>query len=141
MSQALRVIHDYWGAVAPIRGRGARARHVWQHLYNQVELWDALIGRAVEPLVLESIRMGCPAPQPGDANHRPRLSLVSDRCLSVLHRHHQKHYSPAYMEQLGQPNTRWARQRIREDRLLCCTPRGVLVSVGLRPPVSVVTAL
>jgi hypothetical protein len=58
----------------------------------------------------------------------------------LLERHHDRYYGPAYLDELASEGTVHARQRKKPQRLWCCTPRGVLVSVGLHPPIAVLTA-
>jgi hypothetical protein len=58
----------------------------------------------------------------------------------LLEQHHDRYYGPAYLRELASKDTWVGRQKRDSQRLLCCTPRGVLVSVGLEPPISVLTA-
>jgi hypothetical protein len=119
--------------------KGERATHVWQHLYNPVEQWDALVGRDIQALRSESERCGCPP----FASERSRMGLpqeVASPCLVLLERHHDGYYGPAYLNELASKSTVSGKQLRKPHHLLCCTPRGVLISVGLRPPISVLTA-
>ncbi|WP_309895693.1 hypothetical protein [Archangium sp.] len=119
---------------------GERATHVWQHLYNPVERWEALVGRDIHSLRSESERCGCP-PFAAEDSRKGLPREVASRCVTLLERHHDEYYGPAYMSELASKSTLSGRQRKNPRRLLCCTPRGVLVSVGLIPPISVLTAL
>ena len=129
-----------WGNVHPLQN-GERATHVWQHLYNPEERWEALVGRDIHTLRSESERCGCPP----FASAQSRMGLsreeVASPCLALLERHHDEYYGPAYLSELASKGTLSGRQLKKPQRLWCCTPRGVLVSVGLHPPISVLTAL
>ncbi|HEX8821637.1 MAG TPA: hypothetical protein VF794_17055 [Archangium sp.] len=61
-------------------------------------------------------------------------------CRTLLDLHHDDYYGPAYMSELASEGTVSGRQLKNSQRLLCCTPRGVFISVGLSPPISVLTA-
>lgn len=121
-----------------------RATKVWQHLYNAEERWDGLVGTGIQALVREAEQEGCPPPPETSGPGRPRPQLphgVPAACMEVLRRHHDNWYGPAYMRELAHPESKEGIQKKKEPRrLLFCTPRGVLVSVGMDPPVSVVTA-
>ena len=125
-----------WGEVHPIQA-GERATHVWQHLYNPMERWDGLVGADIPALRHESERCGCP---PLPEKPRARLRGEPPSCTELLERHHERYYGPAYLRELASEGTVHGRQKRDFQRLWCCTPRGVLVSVGLRYPRSVLTA-
>jgi hypothetical protein len=120
-----------------------QATKVWQHLYNSDERWDGLVGADIQKLVREAERQGCPPPPktPGRGKPRPRLPHdVPPACTELLRQHHNTYYGPAYLEELARQESRGGTQKTPPRRLMFYTPRGVLVSVGLEPPVSVVTA-
>ncbi|MCP3137621.1 hypothetical protein [Pyxidicoccus xibeiensis] len=125
-----------WGQVHPIQKSG-RATHTWQHLYHLGQRWDELVGADIHVLRHEAERCTCPPP-PG-AERKP-LPEVAPSCLALLERHHDCYYGPAYLRELARKDTRVGRQLRDSQRLLCFTPRGILVSVGLTPPISVLTA-
>jgi len=125
-----------WGQVHPIQKNG-RATHVWQHFYYPAEHWDELAGIDIRLLRYDAEQCSCPPP-PGA--ERTQLPEVVHSCLVLLERHHDSYYGPAYLRELASKDTRIGRQQREPQRLLCCTPCGVLVSVGLRPPLSVLTA-
>ncbi|WP_426730667.1 hypothetical protein [Myxococcus faecalis] len=124
-----------WGQVHPIQN-SSRATHTWQHLYNPAERWDELVGMDIRVLRHEAEQCSCPPP-PGE--ERKQLPKVARFCLALLGRHHDGYYGPAYLRELAHEGTRTGRQ-YDSQRLLCCTPRGVLISIGLAPPTSVLTA-
>ncbi|MFY0528752.1 hypothetical protein ACN28I_38170 [Archangium gephyra] len=132
-----------WGEIHPLPW-SLRATKVWQHLYNSMERWDGLVGTDIQTLVREAEGQGCPPPPETSGPGRPRPQLpqgVPAACTELLRRHHDTWYGPAYMRELAHPESREGIQKKKElRRLMFCTPRGVLVSVGMDPPVSVVTA-
>ncbi|RYZ39536.1 MAG: hypothetical protein EOO71_19720 [Myxococcaceae bacterium] len=132
------VVLAAWGKlkVQPIQ-KGDRATKVWQHLYNRAEDWGALVEADISNLRSDSEACGCP---PVPVKPRDRLPISGKDCVALLERHHEHHYGPAYLRELGSDGTRVSRQKETPEHLLCCTPRGVLVSVGLKPPVCVLTA-
>lgn len=118
--------------------KGERATHVWQHLYDLAQRWDELTGTNIQVLREESEQCGCPRPA---VRQRSRLPSEAGRaCTERLQLHHDLHYGPAYLRELSRGETRTGRQLKNPQRLWCCTPRGVLVSVGLLPPRCVLTA-
>ncbi len=125
-----------WGQVYPIQKSG-RATHTWQHLYHLRQRWDELVGADIRVLRHEAEQCACPPP-PGE--ERRQLPKVAPSCCALLERHHDGYYGPAYLRELAHKDTRTGRQLRDPQRLLCCTPCGVLVSVGLAPPISVLTA-
>jgi hypothetical protein len=137
----LPIFHPDWGAVNPMR-ETEQAAHVWQHLYNPAERWDALVGTDIQPLRSAAEQKGCP-PQPPKqprSQTRPRLPKVPKPCYVLLKEHHNAYYGPTYLHELGQSRTEWGVQSIEPHHLMCCTPRGVLVAVGNGRPRVVLTA-
>ncbi len=124
-----------WGQVHPIQNSG-RATHTWQHLYHLGQRWDELVGADIRVLRHEAEQCSCPPPPGEERRHLPK---VARSCRALLERHHDGYYGPAYLRELAHEGIRTGRQH-DSQRLLCCTPRGVLISVGLAPPISVLTA-
>lgn len=137
----LPVFHPDWGSVNPMR-ETERATHVWQHLYNPEERWDALVGTEIQSLRSAAEQRGCPPLPPKSPRDqaRPRLPKVPKPCYVLLKDHHDAYYGPAYLHELGQSGTEWGVQVLEHQHLLCCTPRGVLVAVGNSHPRMVLTA-
>ncbi|HZI12440.1 MAG TPA: hypothetical protein VE153_18800 [Myxococcus sp.] len=126
-----------WGQVHPMQ-KGGRATHTWQHLYHLGQRWDELVGTDIRVLLQEAEQCACPPPPGNERKHLPGVAPSS--CVALLERHHDSYYGPAYLRELAHKDTRAGRQLKNSQRLWCCTPRGVLVSVGLAPPISVLTA-
>ena len=124
-----------WGQVHPIQ-KSSLATHTWQHLYHLGQRWDELVATDIHVLRREAEQCACPSP-PGA--ERRKLPAVAPSCLALLEQHHDGYYGPAYLQELAREGTRIGRQ-CDSQRLRCCTPRGVLISVGLAPPISVLTA-
>ncbi|OJH33411.1 hypothetical protein [Cystobacter ferrugineus] len=143
MTERLRpVFHPTWGSVNPMR-ETEQATHVWQQLYNPVERWDGLVGTDIQALRSAAEERGSPPqplkPPPGQ--ERPRLPWVPMPCYMLLKEQHDAYYGPAYLRELEPSRTEWERQeRDPAHLLMCCTPRGVLVAVGLGRPTVVLTA-
>lgn len=112
---------------------------VWKHFYAPHEHWDALAAVDCGALYQAARALGCPARGPA---HGPRgdIGPLNDPCKALLGRHHGEHYAPAYMAELAHPETQREPKRREPLKILCCTPRGVLVLVGTRAPVQVLTA-
>lgn len=130
------VFLDRWGHVAPMPWSG-RAHHVWKHFYSHVQRWDLLANVDLGQLLRASEECGCPRRLPFS-----EVPCAGERCLELLRQHHDEHYGPTYLDELGHKDTLSARQvgEDKQDSLLCCTPRGVLIAVSLSPPFSVRSA-
>ncbi|MGE6759948.1 hypothetical protein ACQKGO_18180 [Corallococcus interemptor] len=119
-----------------------QATHVWQHLYNPEERWNALVGTDIDALRTAAEVLGCPPQPPRQRTtySRPQLPKVPRHCYALLKTHHDDHYGPAYLRELGEPGTEWGIQDRETQELLCCSPRGVLIAVGRKLSATVLTA-
>jgi hypothetical protein len=116
-----------------------QAKHVWKHFYNPEQRWDALVGTEIQALRSAAEHLGCP-PQPLRRQGRPSLPKVPKACYVLMKEHHDAYYGPAYLRELGHSRTEWGVQELEPHHLMCCTPRGALVAVGLGRPAVVLTA-
>ncbi|MHA7631606.1 hypothetical protein [Corallococcus sp. M7] len=142
MTHALRPIHHRFGGIVHPMRDNKQATHVWQHLYNPEERWDALVGVDIKALRATAEELGCP-PQPPrqrQKSSRLRLPKIPKSCYELLKKHHDAHYGPAYLRELDDSRTEWGIQHRESKELLCCTPRGVLVAIDRKHPPAVVTA-
>lgn len=123
------------GEILPI-DVGQRPRKVLKHFYNPPEHWGDLVGQDVAALAEEARAAGVVAAPGDDIAPEPKT-----RAATVLQRHHDLHYGPAYLRALEADTTCWAPESsVGPARALACAAEGVLVAFDRTPRCKVVTA-